>query len=111
MLKILSSVPLKLNTHSSGTFVPGSADPREHDRRMREDIGVIRRANNIHSEKAVWKLQCAMTPGADNDTSVRLLMTGAAAGDPCESCVCPRELCIAPCREKVRWEEGVREEV
>lgn len=35
----------------------------------------------------------------------------AAAGDPCESCVCPRELCIAPCREKVRWEEGVREEV
>lgn len=41
------------------------------------------RAISIHSEKAVWQLQCAMTPGADNDTSVRLLMTGAAAGDPC----------------------------
>ena len=54
---------------------------------MRDDIEVIRRAINIHSEKAVWQLQCAMTPGADNDTSVRLLMTGAAAGDPCRGSI------------------------
>ena len=29
--------------------------------------------------------------------------------DPCESCLCPRELCDTPCRMKRGWEENRKE--
>ena len=29
--------------------------------------------------------------------------------DPCEGCLCPRELCITPCRVRMAWEEARKE--
>lgn len=26
--------------------------------------------------------------------------------DPCEGCLCPRDLCVTPCRARLNWEEA-----
>lgn len=31
------------------------------------------------------------------------------AADPCNKCLCPRDLCAAPCRVKVTWERAKEE--
>ena len=29
--------------------------------------------------------------------------------DPCEICLCPRDLCVTPCRARMVWEEARKE--
>lgn len=39
------------------------------------------------------------------DAMRRQFPTEHTEADPCESCLCPRELCGAPCHQKQEWEE------
>lgn len=34
----------------------------------------------------------------------RRRLLGIANADPCESCACPKGMCLVPCSARVRWE-------